>query len=109
MAAPYAMASVPRILAIEGELDLNNVPVVREQLASAVASKTQRVLLDLSGLSYIDSSGLALFIESLQRIQAYGGKLALFGLRDSVRSIFEIARLDQVFQLFPDKDTALTA
>lgn len=103
------MPPSPRILSIEGELDMNNVPLVREQLAAVVAQQVPQVLLDLSGLSYIDSSGLALFIENLQRIQAYGGKLRLFGLRESVRQIFEISRLDQVFQLFPDKDAALQA
>ena len=106
---PTLMPSAPRILSIEGELDMNNVPLLREHLASVVAQKIPEVLLDLTGLSYVDSSGLALFIESLQRIQAYGGKLRLFGLRESVRQIFEISRLDQVFQLFPDKDAALQA
>lgn len=103
------MASAPRILSIDGELDMQNVPLVREQLAAVVDQKIPHVLLDLTGLSYVDSSGLALFIENLQRIQAYGGKLRLFGLRDAVRQIFEISRLDQVFQIFPDKDAALHA
>ncbi len=103
------MPHAPRILSIEGELDMHNVPQVRARLASVVEQQVPQVLLDLTGVSYIDSSGLALFIENLQRIQAYGGQLRLFGLRDSVRQIFEISRLDQVFQLFPDKDAALQA
>jgi anti-anti-sigma factor len=101
------MAANARILAISGELDMNHVPVVREQLAAAVAEKIPRVLLDLTGITYIDSSGLALFIEHLQRVQTYGGKLALFGLTDSVRHILEVARLDQVFAIHPDQETAL--
>ncbi len=46
-------------------------------------------------------------IETLQRIQSYGGKFAMFGLRDSVRSIFAIARLDQIFSIFPDEAAAV--
>jgi anti-anti-sigma factor len=101
------MASNARILAISGELDMNHVPIVREQLSAIVAEKAPRVLLDLAGLTYIDSSGLALFIEQLQRVQSYGGKFALFGLTDSVRHILEIARLDQVFEIHPDQPSAL--
>ena len=86
---------------------MNSAQAVREQLSAAVEGKTPRVLLDLTGLTYIDSSGLALFIESLQRIQHYGGKLGLFGLRETVRHTMEVARLDQVFALFPDKTAAL--
>ena len=51
--------------------------------------------------------GARFLAESLQRIQKYGGRLLLFGLRASVRQILEIARLDQVFQIYPDKSTAL--
>lgn len=104
---PTPMSSTPRTLAIAGELDLNRVPVVREQLAALISGKAPRILLDLTGLTYIDSSGLALFIESLQRMQSYGGKLALFGLSDTVRHILEIARLDQIFEIHPDAQSAL--
>ena len=43
----------------------------------------------------------------MQKVEAYGGKFLLAGLQETVRSIFEISRLDQVFQIFPDADTAL--
>ncbi len=80
---------------------------MKEKINPALEHEAPRILLDLSDVTYIDSSGLALFIETLQRITAYGGTLALCGLRPSVLSIFEIARLDQVFQIFPDKTSAL--
>jgi anti-anti-sigma factor len=60
----------------------------------------------MSRVNYIDSAGLAILIETLQRVANYGGRFAIFGLRGSVRSIFEIARLDQVFQIFPDEAAA---
>ena len=101
------MTSEPSILEIVGELDLHHVPAVRDQLDPLVKARTPRILIGLSEVSYIDSSGLALFIELLQRVQSYGGQLALFGLRAPVRHIFDIARLDQVFTLYPDKSAAL--
>ncbi len=103
------MAADPRIITLDGELDMNRVPIARAQIAAAIDGKAPRILLDLAGLTYIDSSGLALFIESLQRMQAYQGRLALCGLSETVRHIFEVARLDQVFQIHPDQQSALAA
>lgn len=96
----------PGVLALEGEIDLHESPLVKEKLDPLIEAKLPKIVVDLGGVSYIDSSGLALFIESMQRIQAYGGKFALCSLRPTVKTIFEIARLDQVFQIFPDQDAA---
>jgi len=43
----------------------------------------------------------------MQKVEGYGGKFMLAGLQETVRSIFEISRLDQVFQIFPDANAAL--
>lgn len=104
-----ATASHPQtgILALEGEIDLHRSPQVKETIEPLVLQKIHRILVDFSKVTYIDSSGLAVMIETLQRIQAYGGKFAMFGLRDSVRAIFEIARLDQIFSIFPDEAAAV--
>ena len=96
----------PVIVAPEGEIDLNSSGLVKEQLEPVIADKRPRVILDLSGVSYIDSSGLAVFIEAMQRVQSYGGAFVLCGLRESVSHIFNIARLDQVFRIFPDRAAA---
>ncbi|MGZ5538038.1 MAG: STAS domain-containing protein, partial [Chthoniobacterales bacterium] len=68
-----------------------------------------QLVVDLSQVSYIDSSGLTVLIEGMQNVAAYGGKFSLAGLQDGVRPIFEIARLDQVFQIYPTVDSALAA
>ena len=96
----------PVIVAPEGEIDLNSSGLVKEQLEPVIADKRPRVILDLSGVSYIDSSGLAVFIEAMQRVQSYGGAFVLCGLRESVSHIFNIAQLDQVFRIFPDRAAA---
>lgn len=97
------------ILALEGEIDLYRSPQVKETLEPLISKKMQRILLDFSAVTYIDSSGLAAMIETLQRIQSYGGKFAMFGLRQGVRAIFDIARLDQIFSIYPDEAAALAA
>jgi len=96
----------PEILVLDGEIDLHRSPEIKQLLQPLIINKTPRILLDLSQVSYIDSSGLAVFIEAFQQVIAYGGSLRLFGLQESVRSIFSIARLDQVFEIFPDAASA---
>jgi len=67
------------------------------------------LIVDLARVTYVDSSGLAVLIEGMQNVAKYGGTFAVAGLQETVRLIFEIARLDQVFQIFPTVEAALTA
>lgn len=99
----------PNVLPLEGEIDLHVSPRISASLNAMLNEKPKQLVVDLSQVSYIDSSGLAVLIEGMQNVAAYGGKFALAGLQESVRPIFEIARLDQVFRIFPDVDAALAA
>lgn len=98
--------SQPTVVPLEGEIDLNETPQVLSRLDPLIAQRQPQIHVDLSRVSYIDSSGLATFIDAMQRVQAYGGEFALVALRDSVRRIFEIARLDQVFTILPGPQPA---
>jgi anti-sigma B factor antagonist len=73
-----------------------------------IAKKPKRLVVDLSGVSFIDSAGLGAVIEAMHEVE-YGGKFALVDLQETVRSIFKMLRLDQAFSIFPDVDTALAA
>jgi anti-sigma B factor antagonist len=99
----------PNVLPLKGEIDLHVSPVVTASLNAIIEKKPDRLVIDLSDVSYIDSAGLAALIQAMQKVEAYGGKFLLAGLQETVRSIFEISRLDQVFQVFPDVDTALAS
>ena len=99
----------PNVLPLKGEIDLHVSPVVTASLNATIEKKPERLVIDLSDVSYIDSAGLAALIQAMQKVEAYGGKFLLAGLQETVRSIFEISRLDQVFQVFPDVDTALAS
>ena len=112
-AAPVSKAMLkrprPNVLQLEGEIDLHVSPEVAESLRTMIAKKPRAVVVDLAKVTYIDSSGLAVLIEGMQNVQEYDGKFALANVQESVQHIFEIARLDQVFQIFPDVDSALAA
>lgn len=102
-------SNAPSVLPLEGEIDLHVSPRVAASLKALTNRKPPQLVVDLSRVSYIDSSGLAVLIEAMQNAQAGGGKFALAGLQENVRPIFEIARLDQVFRIFPDVESALAA
>jgi anti-sigma B factor antagonist len=97
------------IVSITGDIDLESSPKLREFLKPKSTKKTACLLLDFSGVNYIDSSGLATLIEYFQAVQGFGGKLALASLSPRVKNVFEIVRLEQIFSLHPDIPSALNA
>src|SRR5215469_5201183 len=107
--APKPYGDRPNVLPLKGEIDLHVSPVVTASLNAMIDRKPERMVIDLSDVTYIDSAGLAALIQAMQKVEGYGGKFLLAGLQETVRSIFEISRLDQVFQIFPDADTALAS
>src|SRR5438093_10347441 len=108
-ATPVPRQHRPNVLPLEGEIDLHVSPAVTESLNAMTEKKPERVVIDLSCATYIDSAGLAALILAMQKVEAYGGKFFLTGLRETMRSIFQTSRLNQIFQIFPDVDAALAA
>ena len=97
------------VVSISGDVDLETSPQLREFLKPKSAAKTPALLLDFSGVNYIDSSGLATLIEYFQAVQSFKGRLALASLSPRVKNVFEIVRLEQIFAIHPDVPTALAA
>jgi anti-sigma B factor antagonist len=95
------------ILSPQGEIDLSRAPSLREQLNLAQSKRPRRLIVDLSAVPYMDSSGVATLVEAMQHARRQGGKLILSAMQDRVRSIFEIARLDMVFTIVTTTDEGL--
>ncbi|MFL6583750.1 MAG: STAS domain-containing protein [Chthoniobacterales bacterium] len=91
----------------DGAIDLHVAPEVRAQLNALIDKAPKRLVVDLSKVPYIDSSGLAVLIGAMQRLESEGGYFALAAARETVRLIFESARLDQYFHLFSDVGSAV--
>jgi anti-sigma B factor antagonist len=108
-AFPVAHQHYPNVLPLEGDIDLHVSPVVTESLNAVIRKKPERIVIDLSRATYIDSAGVATLILAMQEVEAYGGKFFLAGLQETLRSIFETSRLDRIFRIFPDVDAALAA
>ena len=97
----------PNVLPLEGDIDLHVSPGVTESLNAMIKKRPERIVIDLSRATYIDSAGMAALILAMQEVEGYGGKFFLSGLQKTIRSIFEISRLDRTFRIFPNVDAAL--
>src|SRR5262249_7272930 len=95
------------VLPLTGEIDLHVLPEITASLDAVIENKPMRLVVDVSGVTYIDSAGLAALVLAMQKVEAYGGQFSLAGLKTTVRSIFRMSRLDEVFQIFTDADAAL--
>ena len=92
-----------------GDIDLSRSPALRSRLAAVTKEPAGRLVIDLSGVPYMDSSGVATLVEALQVTRRNGTELILCALQERVRSIFEIARLDMVFTIVDTVAEARTA
>ncbi|HEY5741786.1 MAG TPA: STAS domain-containing protein [Terrimicrobiaceae bacterium] len=96
-------------LRVSGEVDLHASPQLRAELQVCAGEKTPVLLVDFTEVEYIDSSGLATFIEYLREAAAYQGKIALFGMKQKVRTIFDLVRLNELFTITDSADAAVAA
>lgn len=92
-----------------GEVDLSRSPELRAGLLELVKTKPAKLIVDLTGVPYMDSSGIATLVETLQLQRRQQGRLVLFGLQPKLRSVFEVVRLNMVFTIVEDLDAARTA
>ena len=99
----------PNVLPLEGDIDLHVSPAVTESLNAMTEKQPERVVIDLSRATYIDSAGVAALMLAKQEVEAYGGKFFLSGVQETIRLILETSRLDRIFWIFPDVDVALAA
>ncbi len=95
------------ILRPRGEVDLSSAGSLRRRIGEAQAVRPPRLIIDLVDVPYMDSSGVATLVEAMQVARRTGGKLILCCLREKVRSVFEIARLDMVFTIVDSPDEAM--
>ncbi len=96
------------IVAFRGDVDLESSPRARKILLDALDGAAV-LLVDMSGVSYIDSSGIASLVESFQTGRAKGTRFALVAVSEPALRVLQLARLDKVFDLHGSVDEALAA
>ena len=86
-------------LKLAGELDMKSSVELRKALRDLVSNRTPTIVVNLGAVPYVDSSGLATLIECMQGVRGYQGRLQLSGVNARNRAVFELARLDKVFDI----------
>ena len=98
------------ILDVSGNIDMSNSPEVRKALLTEIRQKgVSRVLLNLTGVAYIDSSGVASLVEGLKASRDAGSRFVLFGLNDSAREVLKISRLLKLFEVYDTETQAMAS
>jgi anti-sigma B factor antagonist len=96
------------ILDISGDIDLAHSPEVRKALLSEIRENhTPRVVMNLSKVRYIDSSGVASLVEGLKAAREAGSRFILFGLSTSARDVLQLSRLLKIFEVYDLEEQAL--
>jgi anti-sigma B factor antagonist len=95
------------VCTVKGDLDAGNFNELIELLNVEIAGGAPRIVLALSKMDYIDSSGLGALVKLLKKSRLAGGDTKLSGLRPEVRKVFELTRLDKIFDIFPEADAAV--
>ncbi len=87
------------VLSLNGEIDLNQSPKARKQILECI-KRGHNLLVDLSEVEYIDSSGVASLIEGFQNARAQMLEFALIGVNASTMQVLQLSRLDRVFTIY---------
>src|SRR3954465_6212275 len=95
------------ILQPEGHLDTAAATPMEEQVLKMIQDGERKVLVDCSGLQYVNSSGLKVFLVSAKRLDSLGGKLVTCSLAPNVRMIFEMIGFTKILTIFPERAEAL--
>lgn len=94
-----------RVVRVRGEVDLSWSQRLRKAILDALAS-ARPVAVDLSAVTYIDSSGIAALVEGFQNARGKGQRFSLVAVSKPVHAVLELARLDRVFPIFPSLEDA---
>lgn len=96
------MANIFQVIQPKGILDSVNTNNLRRDILDVINGEVKIVLLDLQDITFMNSSGLGALVATLKAVKSAGGELALCSLSDQVRIIFELSRMERIFQVFGD-------
>jgi anti-sigma B factor antagonist len=97
------------VFSVHGELDLHEAPELQGRITAAIDRGATLIVVDLTDVTFIDSMALGVLLAAVNRLRPTGGQLRLVVPNPSIRRIFEISLLDQVFTLDVSRDEALAA
>ena len=99
------MTSKLKVLQPSGILDGTTGINFRNEISRLVNNNTKIIIVDFQNVSFMDSSGLGALVLSLKMARAHGAKLFICSINDEIQMLFELTNMDQVFQVFPNRET----
>ena len=97
------------VLKLSGSFDIYTATTVREWMDTATQSIPSNIVVDLSEVDFIDSTALATLIQGMKRARSNQGDIRLSGLRQPVRMVLELTRLDKMFEIYVGCEEAIRA
>lgn len=94
------------VVEVNGELDLATAPTLRDHLLAVLNRQGARVILDLTGVDFMDSTGLLVLVSTERRARLLGGGLRLAAPGSNVLKVLRVTSLDRHFAIFPDAEAA---
>lgn len=97
------------IFDIKGDLDAKSASNLKDRINEKITDGKSHILINLSDVPYMDSAGLGVLVSGLKNANRLSGDLRIWGLQEEVKSIFELTRLNKVFQIFDDEGAAVAS
>lgn len=97
------------VISVVGEVDVYTAPRLRERLSDLVSSGQRHLVVDLSGVDFLDSTGLGVLVGGLNQVRTHGGSLTLVCNTERILKVFRITGLTGVFPIHAHLHSALTA
>jgi len=95
------------VINVRGEIHVSTAPVLSRRLTTAIESGKTAIVVDLSAVEFIDSTGLSVLLNGLRRVHQLDGRMALVCTSPTVLRLFQITKLDSTFEIFSDRATAV--
>jgi anti-sigma B factor antagonist len=97
------------VVDVAGEVDVFSAPELAEQLTQLFDAGRRTVVVDLTSVTFLDSTGLGTLVAARNRAEEAGGQLPIIGSGERVLKLFRITGLDEVFEIYPSIEAAITA
>jgi anti-sigma B factor antagonist len=97
------------VIAARGEIDLFTAPDLKQVITDAIDGGSHRMVIDLSEVSFLDSTALGVLIGAVKKLRSRDGALAIVNTEASIAKTFQITGLDQIFTILPSREKALAA
>jgi anti-sigma B factor antagonist len=107
VAATEQLGSGAPVVSVMGEVDVATAPALEQTLRSVAEDRTDEVIVDLTGCSFLESRGLRALVASRGRLERSNRRLALVLSNPSVLRIFQITRFDELFAIYPSLRAAI--